>query len=390
MRRLLNIPWCKINWTITLFIVINTIVGIVGTIALYHYSGLMWQTLVLTFILMVLSGLSITCGYHRLFSHLTYKAKFPVKLLFALFGASNFEGSILEWCTDHRNHHRYTDTDKDPYNAKRGFWYSHIGWLFVLDQSKRDFSNVEDLQADPVVRIQHRFYVILAFIMSYGLPMAVAALWGDVWGGLIVAGALRIVIAQQGTFCINSVCHIWGKQTFSDRDTARDNWFTALYTVGEGFHNFHHKFPIDYRNGVRFFHFDPSKWFIRSLEYIGLASDLRRVSKQRIIQCRLEMDEKRITRRADKKSSSLLSTLAPQIQHARETVLETLNKQASLEKAYAELKQCRQDFIDKTPEYRKRIQDVRMRLKVTRLELKGSLVMWAKTLARSRRAVAQD
>ncbi len=114
----------KINWTNTLFLILTPLVGIVGTIALISLHALSWPTVVLALVLTLMSGLSITCGYHRLFSHLTYKAHWTVHLLFAVFGAGVFEGSILEWCTDHRNHHRYTDTDKDPYNAKAGFWFS--------------------------------------------------------------------------------------------------------------------------------------------------------------------------------------------------------------------------------------------------------------------------
>lgn len=278
----MNLPH-KVNWTNTLFLILTPLVGIVGTILLVIFGNVHWPTWLLAGIFAIISGLSVTAGYHRLFSHVSYKAHWIVRLIFMLFGAGTFEGSVLEWCTDHRNHHRYTDTEKDPYNINQGFWYAHIGWLMLLDKNKRDFSNVADLAADPLLSFQNRFFVPLAVIMGFILPTGIAALWGDPLGGLIIAGALQITINHHSTFCINSVCHYFGKRTYSDRQSARDHWFTALFTFGEGFHNFHHQFALDYRNGIRAYDFDPTKWLIWGLSRIGLATDLKRVSADRIM-----------------------------------------------------------------------------------------------------------
>ncbi len=272
-----------INWVNILFFTITPIVGLVGTIVLAYRNEVSMNTLWLALFLVIMGGISVTAGYHRLFSHASYKACWPVRLIFLLFAASAFEGSALEWGTDHRDHHRYTDTPKDPYNFKQGFWYAHIGWIFTLDLSQRKFNNVDDLKKDPLVRLQHKFFLPLAIVMGFILPMCVAGLWGNAWGGLIVAGALRLSILQHMTFCINSVCHYLGTQSYSVRNSARDNWFTALLTFGEGYHNFHHTFPIDYRNGIRFFHYDPTKWLIRSMKFLGLASDLKTVSSHTIL-----------------------------------------------------------------------------------------------------------
>ena len=283
----------KINWPNTFFIIFIAVVGILGTAILIVFDFVRWPTWVFTAVMLIICGLSVTAGYHRLAAHRSYLAIWPVRFFFVLFGAAAFEGSILEWATDHRNHHRYTDTDQDPYSIKRGFWYAHIGWLFTLDPSKRDFSNVQDLFIDPIYRFQHRFFPIIAAIMGLGLPMAIGALWGDPLGGLIISGALRITFLHQLTFFINSLCHMFGKQTYKC-SSARDNWVTALLTFGEGFHNFHHQFPIDYRNGVRFFHFDPTKWLIYLLSRIGFASDLKRVEHHRMIKYRLHIDTQRL------------------------------------------------------------------------------------------------
>ncbi|WP_367608194.1 fatty acid desaturase [Legionella sp. W05-934-2] len=374
-----------LNWVTTLFLTINPMVAIIGTIVLGYYHAITWPTIVLGLVYGIATGLSITCGYHRLFSHRAYQAKLPVRVFFALFGAAAFEGSVLEWCTDHRNHHKYTDTDKDPYNAKRGFWYSHIGWLFTLNPKKRDFSNVKELQADPFLRFQDRYYIPVAIVMGYFVPMLIAGLWGDVLGGLIIASALRIALNQHITFCVNSVCHIFGKQTYSDHVTAVDNWFTAFFTYGEGFHNFHHKFPLDYRNGIRAYHFDPSKWVIKTLYYLGLASNLRMVSTKRIVESRLRMDELRLNAKA---KTGNLANLLPMLTRTKESVLNSLGKLEELERAYSNLKDKKDEFIrEQKALYRRKKQEIKQTIKQARRDLKRSLSIWSIALKRSLRTV---
>ena len=281
----------QINLTNTLFLCLTPLLGIGGAVFLAIHGRIQSATVLLTLIWLLATGLAITAGYHRLFAHCTYRSKSLIRILYLLFGAAAFEGSALEWCTDHRNHHRYVDTEKDPYNIKKGFWHAHIGWLLTLDPTKRNYANVEDLNEDRWVRWQHQFYTYVSLFMGFVLPALMAACWGDFWGGLILAGALRITINHHLTFCINSVCHIFGKQNFSNEQTARDNWVTALFTYGEGFHNFHHQFPLDYRNGIRAFHYDPSKWLIGCLHFFGLASDLKRVRLSHLTRYRLRTEE---------------------------------------------------------------------------------------------------
>ena len=218
----------KINWTNVLFFILLPIIAITGTVLACLYAPISWRTWVLALVMLSLGSLSITAGYHRLFSHQTYRAAWPVQLLFVLFGSATFQGSVLEWASDHRNHHLYTDTEKDPYNIKQGFWHAHMGWLFTLDGDARDYSNVKDLSNNQLLKFQHRFYLPIAIMMGFVLPMALGALWGEAWGGLFIAGALRLFLGHQSTFCINSLCHMVGKSTYSDRISARDNWITAL------------------------------------------------------------------------------------------------------------------------------------------------------------------
>lgn len=257
----------------------------VGAIVRAGLTGVSGATVGLAVAWFVLCGLSITAGYHRLFAHRSYRASLPLRLLYLLFGAASFQNSALRWSADHRRHHRYTDRDEDPYDARRGFWWSHIGWVFFRSPEP-DFRNVADLKSDPWVRLQDRVHLPVGLLVGFVLPALIAARWGDAWGGLLLAGFLRLALQYQVTFSINSLAHRVGRQPYSTRSSARDSVLAALVTLGEGYHNFHHRFPADYRNGVRFFHFDPTKWWIWTMSRLGLARDLLRTPAEAILQAR--------------------------------------------------------------------------------------------------------
>ena len=224
------------------------------------------------------NGISITAGYHRLWAHNAYKAHWSVRLFFALFGAAATQNSVLIWASGHRRHHRHVDDNElDPYSAKRGLWFSHIGWMLRdYKASRDDFSNVRDLQRDPIVAWQHRHYTPLALAMNFLPPLFFGLATGHVAANMLLAGFLRLVLTHHTTFFINSLAHYWGKRPYTDSNTARDNGWIALLTYGEGYHNYHHLFQNDYRNGVRWWQFDPTKWMIRSLSWVGLTRDLKR------------------------------------------------------------------------------------------------------------------
>ncbi len=285
----------KFDLTNTLFLAGTPLLALIGTTYLIWTGGIHWQTLILALIMTIFTGVAVTAGYHRLFSHRSYDGNKFFKLFMLIFGAAAFENSARRWASDHRTHHQFVDTDKDPYNIKRGFFYAHMGWVCLKyrDAGSR-YNNVADLSADPLVMWQEKYYVAIGVVAGYFMPMAVALLWGDPLGALILAGFTRMVLNHHFTFCINSFCHMLGSQPYSDENSARDSWFMALFTYGEGYHNFHHKFPSDYRNGIRFFHWDPTKWLIRGMSWFGFTKGLRRVPRHRIVLARLRMDEKRV------------------------------------------------------------------------------------------------
>ena len=352
-------PTEKINWVNTLFLTLCPLVAIIGTAWLLMHNGISGKTWALFIAFLFLTGLAITAGYHRLFSHKTYKTNAIMRFIYLFFGAATFEGSVLNWCTDHRRHHRYEDTEKDPYNINRGFWFAHIGWLLRLDDSKRDYSNVNDLQADPLCAFQHRFYATSAILTGFVLPTVIAALWGEALAGFIVAGALRITLNHHFTFFINSLCHTLGKQPYTKDKTARDHWVTALFTYGEGYHNFHHKFPLDYRNGIRHFHYDPAKWLIWALEKCGWATEVKRIPPRRIAHHMLQAQD---------------VSEHDRLAQTKEKLLQMIQRLETLDKDYRDAMQAMSCKLT--------LKEQRKNLKAARRELKQGMLAWSKLIAK--------
>jgi len=258
----------------------------------------------------VLSIFSISAGYHRLFSHRAYEAHPLFRFFLLAVGAGTFQNSARKWAIDHRRHHAKVDTDLDPYDARRGFWYSHVGWVLYEDDPDLVPEHVPDLDADKLVRWQERHYVPIGIVTGVILPGVVAYLLGDAWGGFILGVPVRMVFVWHATFAINSFAHMLGVQPYSDNNTSRDSFLTALISMGEGYHNFHHTFPADYRNGVRAHQFDPTKWILRTLELVGVTRNLKRASREAIQRARQKMTARRNALGEAAKSAALAAKAA--------------------------------------------------------------------------------
>jgi stearoyl-CoA desaturase (delta-9 desaturase) len=281
-------------WGNIVFFAVTTLVGLIGTaVYIYHY-GVTGSEIALCVFFVVITPLSITVGYHRLFAHAAYKTNAVIRFLLLFFGAAAFEQSALEWTSQHRDHHRYVDTDQDPYSIKKGFFYAHIGWMLFWHH-ETDYDNVKGLAKDPLIRHQHRYYMVWAILAGIVTPLFIGALTGHLLGALLMSVCLRLAVVHHCTFFINSICHMFGRSTYDIYATAKDNWFIAFLTFGEGYHNFHHRFAGDYRNGVRWYQWDPSKWIIALLGKTGLAWDLKRVSGFRILAAQLAGENRRVT-----------------------------------------------------------------------------------------------
>lgn len=283
----------KIDWVNTLFLTLSPITAFSLSWIFFKNNGFVVSQIVLAVLFYFATGLSITGGYHRLLSHRAYHANGFVKALFLIFGAAAFQNSALKWSADHRIHHRHVDHDKDPYNIKKGFFHAHIGWIFFKEENK-DPQFPKDLMNDKLVMWQHRNYLTIAILVGVVLPTVIGYFLGSALGGFALAGIGRIVLVHHCTFFINSLAHMVGSRPYTDTNTARDSAIIALFSYGEGYHNYHHIFPTDYRNGIRWYHFDPTKWLIKTLSLIGFTYDLKKVPEKLIIQAKLEMNLKKL------------------------------------------------------------------------------------------------
>ncbi len=270
-------PQVKTDYpTIIIFLsmMVATVVGVPLFGYFYGYSAVDWAMFV---VLYLITGLGITVGYHRLISHRSFECKPWVKACLLVAGGWALENSALRWCSDHIRHHARCDGQEDPYNAKKGFWYSHCGWLFIKSPY-RDEKYEKQLRKDPLIMWQHRYYIPVV-LSGLALPFIVGFFYGGWMSGLscfILAGVGRTFFVLNSTFCINSICHMWGEQPHGTGDSSRDSWWISLITFGEGYHNYHHMFLRDYRNGAEWYHFDPSKWLIFTLSKMRLAYNLQR------------------------------------------------------------------------------------------------------------------
>ncbi len=285
-----NIPFDRVIWPTTFFLGGTFLISIIGIPLYIWYFQVEWIFQIALFLaFFTATGLSITLGYHRLFAHKAFQAKMPIRLFTLCFGAAAFENSAIDWVSDHRRHHKHTDHDDDPYDASKGLFYSHIGWVLFKLRPHPPMDNVQDLEKDPLILWQHRYWYWIGAFFAFVLPTAIGWLWGG-WqtalGAFLIAGVFKVVAVQHCTFCINSLCHALGDQPYSKKCSARDSWIMALFTFGEGYHNFHHEFQHDYRNGIKPWHFDPTKWAIWTLNKIGLTGNLRRVPAEKIEQAR--------------------------------------------------------------------------------------------------------
>ncbi|MBT3420677.1 MAG: acyl-CoA desaturase [Euryarchaeota archaeon] len=363
-----NVSSVKVNWLNTIFLVITPILAVLGLILDWSYFGAPGLLEFVIFILFYYAcGLSITVGYHRLFSHRSHEASWPLVLFYSIFGAGAFQNSIIEWCSDHRNHHKSTDSDDDPYSASRGFWYSHMGWILIeQDKFQNDFSNVKDLEQSKIIRWQHRnIFLIGAFsgiiapaLLGYLIGGVSSAIGGLVWGGLV-----RLVFVHHGTFLINSAAHIWGTQPYSEENSSKDSFWLAFLTFGEGYHNFHHTFQADYRNGHKWYHVDPSKWWIGIFSMLRLKSNLKKTPKHSIEVAKLDMKFKKTANKLSSKNIDV-SIFEKQVDNYRKSMRACLFE---IHKARKELKEA---MKNQSESIREKIVEIKLSYKQIKDELR--------------------
>lgn len=288
-----------INW-VPAIVLLSTLFLAIAIVPWYLWThGVGMGVWVAFAILMAWTGLSITAGYHRLWSHKSYEAHPVVKYILLLGATLAVESSVFDWCSGHRSHHRHVDDEyDDPYSSRRGFWFSHMGWMLrKYPSGQYDYKNIPDLKKDKLLALQHKYYGFWVIATNVVVLAMIGWITGDMLGTFLIAGLLRLVLTHHFTFFINSLCHMFGTRPYTDENTARDNGLLAIVTWGEGYHNYHHYFQYDYRNGVKWWQYDPTKWIIGLLAKVGLASNLKRVDDLTIKHAELTMQFKRAQER---------------------------------------------------------------------------------------------
>ena len=296
----------KYNWTMVIVLTLIPLIGIFGTSIYVYNNGVVWQEPVMMFSLWFLSGMGITMGYHRLFAHKAYKTNTFIEWVLMILGSTAFENTVLKWSSDHRKHHAEAETENDPYSISEGFWHAHIGWILKnTPEEKNKIKGVKDLEKKSAIKFQNKYYLHIGIIVGMIIPLIIGFSYGRPVGAVLWGTFLRITLVHHATFFINSLCHYVGRRTYDFTSTARDSWFVSLFTFGEGYHNYHHKFQWDYRNGIRWFAYDPSKWIINILSYFGITYDLKKAQDYIIWESRIESVKAELNERFNQSSKSL-------------------------------------------------------------------------------------
>jgi stearoyl-CoA desaturase (delta-9 desaturase) len=262
----------KISWENIGFITVSSLAMLIWLPwYLFFYEDKSITLIVISFLYFIISGLSISAGYHRYFCHRSFEASKVLKFVFLAVGASVWQGPLANWMSEHKLHHMHPETDKDPYPIKHGFWWAYLGWLFY----RKKPILIPEVTNDPWIMFQYRHYKIIAFTLSFGLGILLGYLFGKWWEGLLLIGFVRTYYVQHTTFLINSWGHSWGYQ-INDKHTAHNDHFLAFLSMGEGYHNNHHTYPQYYTTQIKSNEFDFTKYFILFCEKTGLASKLKK------------------------------------------------------------------------------------------------------------------
>ncbi|MEM9164317.1 MAG: acyl-CoA desaturase [Cyanobacteria bacterium P01_F01_bin.4] len=266
--------------------------GFLMALALTIYSGVTWVEIGLLVGMFLMTVLGIEVGYHRLFSHHAFQTVMPIRVLLAIAGAMALQGPVVYWVSNHRRHHVYSDQAQDPHSPHcsdsdgrlEGFWHAHIGWIFSPERTCAGRYG-RDLLNDPVImRIDklYFFWIILGLVLPAALGGALSASWFGIFKGFLWGGLGRIFLVQQGTYSINSLCHLLGSRPFSTHDKSCNNLWLTVPTLGGALHNNHHAFPTAAINTLEWWQIDPGGWFIRSIEGLGLAWNVKRPTAQMV------------------------------------------------------------------------------------------------------------
>ena len=253
--------------------------------ALVHLAafGVIWTGFTVTSVILCISLYlvrmwALTAGFHRYFSHRSYKTSRVFQFFLAFLGQTSAQRGVLWWSAIHRHHHRHSDTHLDVHSPKHtGFWFSHVWWIFSPQKNDADYDTVKDLSKYPELRFLDKH----AYFPAVLLAIACYMIGG--WSGLFVGFFLSTVILYHGVFSINSLAHVVGKKRYVTADDSRNNWWLAILTLGEGWHNNHHHYQSSTRQGFFWWEIDISYYVLKAMSWVGLVWDLREPPKEVVL-----------------------------------------------------------------------------------------------------------
>lgn len=357
----------EINWGPSIFLISYQVILIAILPFYFFYGTFHLSTACSSVILLYLTGLSITAGYHRYFSHRTFKTNPVMEFILLFFSSMSGQGSALRWSFDHRIHHAYVDTDKDPYCIKKGFWYAHFLWILEKPQAI-EAKVVPDLIKNKQVMLQDRFYPLCMVLTNVLAFVFVGWICQDYWGAFFLAVWLRLFALHHFTWFINSLAHTWGDKPFSQEQSAVDNYIISLLTFGEGYHNYHHTFANDYRNGIKWYHFDPTKWLIWTLSKFKLAHHLKKMDPITIKKRMVSEHKSLLLDKLSKFISESREEMELQVQEISNRLMDEINKFSFLIERYEELKK---DALNS-----EMIKDIQLEIKALKKSLNDDWKTW--------------
>ncbi|XP_014472082.1 PREDICTED: acyl-CoA Delta(11) desaturase [Dinoponera quadriceps] len=253
------------------------------------FTSAKWATVFFAILLYQSTALGITAGAHRLWAHRSYKAKWPLQLFLMIMNTIAFQDAAIDWARDHRVHHKFSETDADPHNAKRGFFFSHVGWLLCRKhpdvKEKGKGIDLSDLESDPILAFQKKYYTFLMPLLCFIMPTVIPVFfWDETWSNAyFVPTILRYTFTLNMTWLVNSAAHMFGNKPYDKYINPSENKGVALMTFGEGWHNYHHVFPWDYRASEFGYRLNFTTMFIDFCAKIGWVYDMKSVSEDMVM-----------------------------------------------------------------------------------------------------------
>lgn len=355
----------QFNWGTGIFLIVYQSLVLISLPIYFTYCTPSWGLFGMTALWWWLAGLAITVGYHRYYSHKTFKVGKRLEAILLFFGSMAAQDSVLRWAFEHRMHHAHVDTDDDPYAITKGFWYAHMGWLFkrpVPIEKKV----VADLMQNPLVMFQHR-HALTSMIVTNAIAFFFTGwLLNDYIGAFVISLWFRMFWLHHFTWFINSLAHTWGDKPFSEEQSAVNNFVISFLTFGEGYHNYHHTYANDYRNGVRWYHFDPSKWLIWTLSRLGLANRLSRVDWETIEKRKVLEGQRLLREKLSKTFYVKKELLDKRIDEFSDSIMAKIGRMRELKKELKKIKE------------KKMIKEVRMEIRRLKKALRSEVRLWGR------------